>query len=112
MHSVCYRSFLFVEIPKGFVIFLPKGFMVTGTVSFVSNGKTDEYSYVYDNRRGNMNIRSLQLLSTNASTSMVGPDGKFYKEFGMFVDYYGDSNYADKWITAAAKKLNTAFSNK
>ena len=56
-----------------------------------------------------MNTRSLQLLSTNASMSMKGPDGNFYKEFGLFMDYYGDADYGDKWITAAARKQKTGF---
>jgi hypothetical protein len=88
------------------------GFLEEGKVRFVSNGKTDEYSYIYDNRRNNMNTRTLQSFSTNATTSMVGPDGQYYKEFAIFVDYYGDANYGDKWITSAARKQNTAFSKK
>jgi len=41
--------------------------------------------------------------------SMKGPDGNFYKEFGLFMDYYGDADYGDKWITAAARKQKTGF---
>jgi hypothetical protein len=67
---------------------------------------------VYDNRRGNMNTRSLQLLSTNATNSMKGPDGKYYPEFQTFLDYYGDANYGDKWITAAARRQKTDFTTK
>jgi hypothetical protein len=89
-----------------------KGFLKEGNVSFASNGNTDVYSYIYDNRRNNMNTRTLQSFSTNASTSMIGPNGTYYTEFQIFLDYYGDTNYGDKWVTSAALKQNTAFSNK
>jgi hypothetical protein len=70
------------------------------------------FEYFYNNRIDNNNIRTLQKLSTNASLTMKGPDGNYYKEFQSFVDYYGDANYGDKWITAARKKVNTDFSSK
>jgi hypothetical protein len=89
-----------------------QGFLEEGNVSFVSNGTTVEYLYYYDNRRNSSNTRTLRSFSSNASTSMVGPNGTYYTEFQMFLDYYGDTNYGDKWFTAAAIKRNTAFSYK
>jgi hypothetical protein len=70
------------------------------------------FHYTYDNRADNKNTRTLQRLSTMANTTMKGSDGKYYKEFQIFVDYYGDYDYGDKWITSAYKKQNTAFSSK
>jgi hypothetical protein len=90
-----------------------EGFSKTGTISIVENGNVAEkLSYSYSIRQDNKNSRTLQSLSTNASISMKGPDGKYYTEFQLFYDYYGDTNYGDKWITAAYKKQNTGFSSK
>jgi hypothetical protein len=90
-----------------------KGFSKTGTISFVVDGNVVEtLSYSYLLRKDNKNTRTLKSLSTNAVTSMKGPDGKYYTEFQLFYDYYGDTNYGDKWITAAYKKQNTGFSSK
>ena len=42
------------------------------------------------------------------------PDQKdlpFFKEFQMFKDYYGDTDYADKFIQAAFGGRKTSFTN-
>ena len=70
-----------------------------------------KFTYSYDNRDDNNNLITIQKLSTSASTTMKGPDGAFYKEFEVFREYYGDTNYGDKWIAAAKAKTNTAFSS-
>ena len=70
------------------------------------------FAYSYDNRDDNNNLRTIQSFSTSASVTMKDPDGKYYKEFEPFVDYYGDSNYGDKWVKAARNKVNTDFSSK
>ena len=87
--------------------------MNTGVIQLErTSGVIDNvFEYSYDNREDNNNIHTLQKLSTNASTTMKGPDGVFYKEFQLFVDYYGDTNYGDKWVTAANKKVNTNFTS-
>jgi hypothetical protein len=44
--------------------------------------------------------------------TMRGPDGNYFKEFQSFVDYYGDTDYGDKWIYGAFNKQNTLFTTK
>ena len=94
--------------------FIQIGFLTTGVLQFeVNSGVVDKkFEYSYDNRQDNRNIHTLQKLSTNASITMKFPDGSYYKEFQSFVDYYGDTSYGDKWISAARWKRNTDFSSK
>ena len=48
------------------------------------------------------NARTLKGFSTSAQTKMyVGCPGCPYKHYKMFYDYYGDYDYADKWVLAA-----------
>lgn len=93
--------------------FIYTGFLTSGVIHFVNtSGFTDStFEYFYDNRLNNKNLITLKTLSTNANVTMKGPDGNFYKEFQSFVNYYGDTNYGDKWIAAAIKKTETAFSS-
>ena len=88
--------------------------MDTGVIQFErTSGVVDNaFAYSYDNRGDNKNLRTIQSFSTNASATMKDPDGKYFKEFQFFVDYYGDSNYGDKWVKAARNKVNTDFSSK
>jgi hypothetical protein len=90
------------------------GFLETGVIHFeITPGVTDKsFSYFYHNRANNKNRITLKKLSTNASATMLGSNGKYYKEFQTFVDYYGDTNYGDKWVSAARWKTNTDFSSK
>ena len=69
------------------------------------------FAYSYNNRLDNNNLRTIQSFSTNASVTMKGPDGNYYKEFQSFVNYYGDTDYGDKWVTAAYQKNNTAYTS-
>jgi hypothetical protein len=89
------------------------GFLDVGNITFEVNGVIqNSFKYKYDNRRNNLNLISLQKLSSNAGETMKGLDGAYYKEFNVFVDYYGDTNYGDKWVSAAFNKVNTGFSSK
>jgi Low iron-inducible periplasmic protein len=36
---------------------------------------------------------------------------EYHSDFQKFVDYYGDTDYADKWIKAASYELSTEFSS-
>jgi hypothetical protein len=60
-----------------------------------------------------MNARTLQTLSTHAGDSMrVGSDCSvcpYIEDYQKFVTYYGDKNYADKWILAASYYKHTDF---
>jgi hypothetical protein len=77
------------------------------------NGEVENvFNYKYNIRANNKNNRTLQRLSTMANTTMNGSDGKYYKEYQTFVDYYGDYDYADKWVTSAFRKQYTGFTSK
>jgi hypothetical protein len=69
----------------------------------------DKYSYEYDARLDNINWLTLQSLSTNAETTMKSLSGSYYSDFQKFVEFYGDTNYADKWVLGAANGEDTAF---
>ena len=78
------------------------------------NGSTtEEYLYEYDQRGDNRNSRTLQHLSLTAQDRFQGPNGGggYFDEYSQFIDYYGDHDYADKWITAAYRFENTNFTN-
>ena len=82
-------------------------------IDFVlSQTESVQYSYVYKEgiRPNNKNSRTLQSLSLTADDRMKGADGKYFDEYGLFVDYYGDSSYANKWIMAAKEEISTDFS--
>lgn len=105
LHSFIHSHFL-----------LPTGFNDAGTITLVQEGESpltaSEYEYVYDTRGDNRNYNTLQRLSINAVDDMVLPKSKSYvPEYQTFVDYYGDHDYADKWVMAAHNKENTQFSN-
>jgi hypothetical protein len=73
----------------------------------------ETFEYTYDNRRDNNNARTIQKFSTEASKVMKNcNDGSdcYHDDFQKFVNYYGDADYGDKWITAASKGLATDFS--
>jgi len=51
---------------------------------------------------------TIKSLSTNAQEEFLG--GSHSKTYLNFVDYYGDMDYADKWISAAFGGEETKFS--
>ena len=56
--------------------------------------------------------RTMRGFSTGAQTKMYdGCPGCPYRHYKMFYDYYGDFDYADKWVTAALDKADMSFSN-
>lgn len=117
-YSTSDRQFGYVDCQVGGLTASKKAnrvgcFMGEGAVRLVLDGQQDsqgtEFEYEYDVRAGNKNSLTLQSLSTNATVSMKGPSGSYYKEYQLFLDYYGDKDYGDKWITAAARKTHTGF---
>merc|ERR1719469_1314821 len=54
---------------------------------------------------------SLKGFSMNASTELVDTNGTSYKHYKQFYDYYGDYDYADKWVSAALAGTNMTFSS-
>jgi hypothetical protein len=56
-----------------------------------------------------MNGRTLKQLSINAASVMRDPAGSFFEDFQIFMNYYGQPDYADHWIQAAIAKNATNF---
>ena len=54
---------------------------------------------------------SLKYFSTGAHLELVGNNGASYKHYQQFVDYYGDYNYADKWVSAALAGTDMSFTS-
>jgi hypothetical protein len=56
--------------------------------------------------------RTLQGFSTDAQAKMYdGCPGCPYAHYERFYDYYGDFNYADKWVSAALAGTSMSFSS-
>merc|ERR1719182_571273 len=56
--------------------------------------------------------RTLKGFSTGAQAKMYnGCPGCPYKHYSMFYDYYGDFDYADKWVSAALAGVSMSFSS-
>ena len=56
--------------------------------------------------------RTLQGFSTSAQGKMYdGCPGCPYRHYKMFYDYYGDFDYADKWVSAALAGTDMTFSS-
>lgn len=68
------------------------------------------FTYTYDQRIDNMNTRTLQGMSTTAETRFLLAN-KYFEEYQQFVDYYGDYDYADKFVKAADAETSTDFKN-
>lgn len=71
------------------------------------------YTYTYDKTADNRNVRTLQGFSTTANTRMRPDQDKdpYFEEFQKFVDYYGDYDYADRFVQAAFEGKKTDFTN-
>lgn len=70
------------------------------------------YPYTYTVESDNNNGRHIAGFSTSAESKMLkGCPGCPYKEFKKFYDYYGESNYAHQYVTAALTGTATNFAN-
>merc|ERR1711988_1222418 len=64
------------------------------------------------NSQGSNGFRTLQGFSTSAQAKMYeGCAGCPYEHYSRFFNYYGDYNYADKWVLAALDGASTGFPN-
>lgn len=79
-----------------------------GTIKIENVGK---YNYTYDVREQNHAGRTLAILSRTAETDMLTCDGCPSPMFQKFYDYYGQSDYGDKWVTAAFDGTATTLKN-
>mmetsp|Transcript_3680 Transcript_3680/g.6993 ORF Transcript_3680/g.6993 Transcript_3680/m.6993 type:complete len:438 (+) Transcript_3680:3298-4611(+) len=83
-------------------------FKATGTVSNVP-GVTTDLDYTYEPEQDNLNGRTIKGFSTAVRPRMLECPKCPYPDAKFFVDYYGDSDYADKWITASFTGGRTNF---
>lgn len=92
----------------------------TGTLMLYENENDDgwmfDYEYVEEIRSSNMNGRSLSDLSRLAERTMrpcsdeeSTCDRHFINSFAPFADYYGEPDFADKWISALFAREPTGF---
>ena len=71
-----------------------------------------ELTYSYDPLTENLNGRTLKGFSTGAQAKMFACGvGCPMAEYMKFYDYYGEYDYADKWIEAAFQGVATDFTN-
>jgi len=71
-----------------------------------------EIGYSYDIKTANKNGRTMQGFSTAAKAKMFDCGvGCPHKEYMKFYTYYGQHDYADKWIIAAMGGTKTNFTN-
>lgn len=86
-----------------FCRFVNAGFNNTGHISILGSHRSSSsvFNYSYDVRIDNANLRTLQLLSTEANLTMRKSENPcsvcpYIDDFQKFVDYYGEFGYADK----------------
>lgn len=83
-------------------------FPATGIIHFDHFDKN--VSYFYNQHNDNLNDRVLQWFSSHAKTKMKPcPNCRYYKEFERFYEFYGKTDYANKWIMTALEGERTAF---
>jgi hypothetical protein len=85
-----------------------EGFVQDGTLTV---GDSLVVGYDYDIRKDNQNALTLQSLSLNAPRTMKVSGGKYISDYQIYLDYYGDELYANKWIESAADGNFTGFSS-
>jgi len=76
----------------------------------VSIGATS-YEYTYDKLENNKNGRTIKGFSTAVAKKMLECTNCPYFDAEMFHDYYGDSDYGDKWVQAALSGSRTQFTS-
>jgi len=70
------------------------------------------YPYTYDIEKDNKNGRTIQGFSTSAESKMYEcNNGCPYTEYEKYFKYFGDHDYADKWIMAGLKKEKVTYSS-
>ena len=66
----------------------------------------------YSNGGNSLSESTLQGFSTSAKKKMYDcPIGCPYKTYSKFYDYYGDYDYADKWVSAALSGTDMSFTS-
>lgn len=108
---------LYVLNPKKYSFYVNTGFTdESGAVELVlpdkAQGSGSFFPYVYDIRHDNLNYLTLQILSTRETAgNKACEDCPFFDDFSTYLEYYGDEDFGDKWIMAAALFDTTKFSS-
>jgi uncharacterized protein (DUF736 family) len=71
--------------------------------------------YKYNIRKENLNNATLQSLSTTAETAMTvngNSSNSYIPEYQVYLNYYGEYDYGDQWISAAEAGTNTDFQSR
>lgn len=88
-------------------------FATTGVITAPDSLTT--YTYNYDVDEDNDNGRTIKGFSTSVESKMLtcsGPNkGCPYRDAQFFKDYYGNADYADKWVEAALSGGKTDFAS-
>jgi len=75
------------------------------------------YNYTYDIRLDNLNGRTLEGLSVHAKGTMKKGGGidcdacPYIDDYQVYLDYYGDTDYANIWFSSASYNKSTTFSS-
>jgi len=84
------------------------GFPASGHIRFDGVGRALQYSYNVLN--GNVNDRTLALFSTQAHIKMKPcANCQQFIEYKRFVQFYGKSDYAHRWILSAFEATRVVF---
>merc|ERR1719271_906977 len=79
----------------------------SGCVTSCPADEPTELKYEYDVEDDNHNGRTIQGFSSGAFSKMYDCSiGCPYHTYKMYYDYYGDFDYADKWVSAALDNEN------
>mmetsp|Transcript_17620 Transcript_17620/g.49862 ORF Transcript_17620/g.49862 Transcript_17620/m.49862 type:complete len:501 (-) Transcript_17620:120-1622(-) len=81
----------------------------SGTLAI--EGSVDSITYSYSQTTGNTNERTIRGFSTGAKAKMNDCDNCPYPMYEKFYNYYGEFDYADKWVQAAFALQKADFTN-
>jgi hypothetical protein len=98
-HNSC---FLMLSLPP------VSGLAPNGNIK-INNGPNIAYSYSVAS--DNLNSRTLKSLSTTSASLHTNAAGKYYPYYQKFIDYYGDTAYVDKIVTAAFTATSVTLKN-
>jgi hypothetical protein len=85
------------------------GYAAQGRLIVTGFGSPLDYTYII--LENNINGRTIKGFSVDARERMFLCDSCPYEDYQKFIDYYGEFNYADQWITAAGDGVSTEFDN-
>jgi len=82
-------------------------FSETGNITLGYSKIQTKVNYSYNIREDTKSDRTLQRFSTDSESQMWSCKNCPYDDYQKFVNYYGESDYANQWIIAAFKSAKT-----